>query len=205
MKSPSKQYDALLAHVEHFITLTTEEKKFFCSLFMPKRVRKRQYVLQEGEKAVYENFVTRGCLRAYYIDENGEERIVQFALEGWWIGDMASFTGGSPALLTIDALEDSDLLQIDKQSMELLYERVPKFERFFRLLLQNAFIAFQNRLLSHLTRSAEERYLELNSRYPGFAQRIPLRHIASYLGVTPEFLSRMRKRLAKRKTITNNE
>lgn len=199
MKTSLTQYDTILAHVARYITLTTEEKKFFCSLLTFKQVRRRQYVLQPGEIARHDFFVTKGCLRAYYNDESGAERIVQFALEGWWIGDMASFISSSPTLLTIDALEDSELFLIDKPGWDLLFERVPKFERFFRLLLQNAFIAFQRRILSHLAGSAEERYAELIRRYPGFVQRIPQRYIASYLGVTPEFLSRMRKNKGKKK------
>ena len=199
MKTSRVQYDIILAHVARFVSLTADEKKFFCSLLTLKKVRKRQFVLQAGDVAQYDFFVTKGCLRAYYIDESGAERIVQFALEGWWIGDMASFTGGTPALFTIDALEDSEIFLIDRRGWDLLFERIPKFERFFRLLLQNAFVAFQRRILSHLAGSAEERYTELIRRYPGFAKRIPLRHIASYLGVTPEFLSRMRKKMLAKK------
>jgi len=199
MKSLAPKYDVILANIARHISLTAEEKKFFCSLLKFKKVRKRQYVLQAGDIARYENFVSKGLLRAYYIDEKGAERIVQFALEGWWIGDMASFNNDTPAVLTIDALEDSEIFQIEKQDFDLLLKRVPKFERFFRILLQNAFVAFQGRILCHLMGGAEERYLQLFARYPDFEKRIPLRHIASYLGVTPEFLSRLRKKLAKRK------
>lgn len=198
-KTSSTPYDIILSNVAKHITLTAEEKKYFCSLLQPKKFRKRQYLLQSGDVSHRENFVTAGLLRAYYIDDEGNERIVQFALEGWWIGDMASFSTGLPAKLTIDAMEDSDVLQLEKNDFELLLERVPKFERFFRILLTNAFIAHQHRVLSHLTSTAEDRYAELRTKYPGFEQRIPLRHIASYLGVTPEFLSRMRKQISKKK------
>jgi len=199
MKSRPTPYDTILANAARIITLNAEEKKFFCSLLRVKQIRKRQYVLQAGDVSRFETFVNKGCLRAYYIDDDGNERIAQFALEGWWIGDMASFTRGLPAKLTIDAMEDSEIIQIEKADFEMLLERIPKFERYFRLLLTNAFIAHQHRILSYLSSTAEERYAELLTKYPGFEQHIPLRHIASYLGVTPEFLSRMRKRLTKKK------
>ena len=199
MKAPKSLYNLILANVAKHIALTAEEKKFFCSLLRVKKLRKRQYLLQAGDVSRFEQFVTKGCLRAYYADEQGHERIVQFALEGWWIGDMASFFSGEPATLTIEAMEDSELFQIDRNDFELLLEKIPKFERFFRILLSNAHIAHQRRVLSHLTGGAQERYLDLRTKYPSFEQRIPLRHIASYLGVTPEFLSRMRKQLAKKK------
>ncbi len=196
---PTQQhFERILANVAKYISLTASEKKYFCSLLTLKRLRKRQYVLQAGEISRSDSFVTKGCLRAYYIDDDGNERIVQFALEGWWIGDMASMATGQPAKLTIDAMEDSEVLQIEKKNFDLLVEKIPKFERFFRLLLTNAFIAHQHRILSHLSGGAEERYLELRTKYPNFEKRIPLRHIASYLGVTPEFLSRMRNHISKR-------
>jgi len=199
MKSQTTQYNTILANVTRHITLSTEERKYFCTLLRVKKIRKRQYALQAGDVSHFETFVNNGCLRAYYIDDDGNERIVQFALEGWWIGDMASFSTGLPAKLTIDAMEDSEILQIEKTDFELLLKHIPKFERFFRILLTNAFSAHQHRILSYLSSTAEERYVELRTKYPGFEQRIPLRHIASYLGVTPEFLSRMRKRLTKKK------
>lgn len=201
MRTKSTPYDSILRNVSLHITLTAEEQKYFCSLLRAKKLRKRQYLLQAGDVSRFEQFINRGLLRAYYLDEQGHERIVQFALEGWWIGDMASFFSGLPATLTIEAMEDSELFQIDRNDFDSLLATVPKFERFFRILLTNAYIAHQRRVLSHLTGSAEDRYRELQTKYPAFEQRIPLRHIASYLGVTPEFLSRMRKRLAKKNRI----
>ncbi|MCK9408633.1 MAG: Crp/Fnr family transcriptional regulator [Bacteriovoracaceae bacterium] len=199
MKTNSESFHSILNNVAKHITLTAAEKKFFCSLLRVKKLRKRQYLLQAGDVSRFEQFINTGALRAYYLDEKGHERIVQFGLEGWWIGDMASFFSGLPATLTIEAMEESELFQIERNDFDVLLDKVPKFERFFRILLSNAHIAHQRRLVSHLTGSAQERYLELLAKYPAFEQRIPLRHIASYLGVTPEFLSRMRKRLTKKK------
>src|SRR3989304_4568791 len=138
MNGDLSPYKNVLATVARHITLTKTEAEFFCSLLKTKKLRKRQYLLQEGDISRHETFVDKGCLRTYYIDNNGIEHIIQFALEGWWTSDLVSFYTGKPARLTIDALEDSDLLQIDKPGLDLLYERVPKFERFFRIQFLDA-------------------------------------------------------------------
>lgn len=192
-------YKNILANVARHVTLTESEKELFCSLLRPKKLRKRQYLLQEGDVSRYETFVDKGLLRTYYLDDNGIEHIIQFSMENWWTNDLVSFNTGKPSKLSIDALEDSELFQLDKPGMELLFERVPKFEKFYRLQFQNALIAISNRLISHLAESAEERYLELVGHCNGMDDRIPLKYIASYLGVTPEFLSRLRRKLAKKK------
>jgi CRP-like cAMP-binding protein len=139
--------------------------------------------------------VVSGCLRSYYTDEHGKEHILQFAPEDWWTGDMQSLLKNTPALLSVDALEDTVVLLIDKPSQDQLFERVPKFERFFRILIQNAFMAQQRRTLSNLSKTAEERYAEFRRLYPSLDGRVPQKHIASYLGMTPEFLSTVRKRV----------
>ena len=131
----------------------------------------------------------------YFIDGNGFEHNVQFAIEDWWIGDMASFLAKKPASLYIEALEDSNVLQLDNPAMEELYIKIPKLERFFRILLQYAFMAFEQRIISVISRTAEERYLEFINKYPQLEQRLPQIHIASYLGITPEFLSKIRKKI----------
>jgi CRP-like cAMP-binding protein len=159
-------YDSILKNISRFIDLTAAEKDYFTSLLKSKKLRKKQYLLQEGEVSRYEYFVNKGCLRAYTIDEKGQEHIVQFAIEDWWIGDMYSFLTQTPARLTIDALEDSELLYLDKNSQEELYDKVPKFERFFRLLVQNAFIAGQRRILESMSITADERYCSFIQSYP---------------------------------------
>jgi CRP-like cAMP-binding protein len=189
-------YQRILDNVGRFITLTEEEKNYFVSILHIKKLRKRQYLLQEGDICRYQFFVDKGCLRTYNIDNKGIEHVVQFAVEDWWTGDMYSFIKECPARYNIDALEDSEIIYFDKPSQERLFEKVPKFERFFRILLQNAFISLQERITSGLTQTAEERYTDFVNKYPVFEQRIPQHQVASYLGITPESLSRIRKKLA---------
>jgi CRP-like cAMP-binding protein len=192
-------YDRILKNISRFIDLTASEKDYFTSLLKLKKLRKKQYLLQEAEVSRYEYFVNKGCLRAYTIDEKGQEHIVQFAIEDWWIGDMYSFLTQTPARLTIDALEDSELLYLDKNSQEELYIKVPKFERFFRLLVQNAFIAGQRRISESMSNTADERYCNFIQNYPLMEKRLPLKQIASFLGITPESLSRIRSQYIKKK------
>lgn len=185
----------IIQNLSKHIELTDEEKEIFCSSLKIKKVKRHQFLGEAGEISRFQNFVTKGCLRSYYIDENGFEHNVQFAIEDWWIGDMASFLTKKPASLYIEALEDSEVLQIDSSTMEELYIKIPKLERFFRILLQNAFIAFEQRIISVISKTAEERYLEFSNKYPQVEQRLPQIHIASYLGITPEFLSKIKKKI----------
>ena len=192
-------YDLILKNISRFITLTPEEEQYFTSLLKVKKLKKKQYLLQEGEINRYDYFVNKGCLRTYTIDEKGLEHIVQFSIEDWWTGDMYSFLTQTPGKYNIVAIEDSDLFCIDSEALELLYTKVPKFERFFRHLLQNAFVALQERILSGMSESAEERYLNFRKKYSEMDKRIPQNQIASFLGITPESLSRIRKQLMVKK------
>lgn len=188
--------DLILSNVARHIQLEDHEKDFFLSVLTHKKLRRRQYLLQEGDICRHENFVVKGCLRAYYIDEDGHEHILMFAVEDWWVGDLKSFNEEAPATLNIDALEESEVLRIDKQSMEILYQKVPKFERYFRIMLQNSIITSQNRVLQNIYMTAEERYLAFIQKYPRLESRLPQNQIASFLGITPEFLSKIRKKIA---------
>ncbi len=188
-------YDLILENIARHVTLNGNEIDFFRSMLQPRKLRKRQYLLQAGDVARYENFVTKGLLRSYTVDKTGQEHIAMFATEGWWISDLYSFLSGTPATQNIDALEDSDVLSIEKPDLERLYIEVPKFERLMRVLLQNAFVANQQRVLASISQTAEERYLAFTKKYPSLGQRIPLVQIASYLGITPETVSRIRRRM----------
>jgi len=195
-------YELILKNISRFITLTPEEEQYFTSLLKIKRLKKKQYLLQEGDIARHEYFVNKGCLRTYTIDEKGLEHVIQFAIEDWWIGDMYSFLTQTPAKYTIDALEDSELFSLEKNALEELYVKVPKFEKFFRHLLQNAFISLQERIIANLSQQADERYCTFIDKYSTMEKRLPLKQIASYLGITPESLSRIRSQYNKQQKKT---
>lgn len=188
-------FDEIRKNISRHIQLSEEEFAYFCSLLKQKRLRKKQFILEEGNVCTHECFVNSGCLRMYKLNEKGQEHIMQFAMADWWIGDQFSFLTGEPSDYFIDALEDSEVLLIEKTKLELLYTEVPKFERFFRIAFQNSYVALQRRILSGLSQTAEEKYLDFIRRYPALEQKLPQYQVASYLGITPESLSRIRKQL----------
>jgi len=192
-------YELLYKKITETISITDEEFDYCKTLFLPKKLRKRQYLLQDGDVNKYTAFVSNGLLRSYTVDEKGNEHILQFAFEGWWMGDLYSFLTDEPSSFNIEALEACELLLITKPSWELLLNRIPAFERYFRILIQNNLIATQKRLMGNLSKSAEEKYVNLLNNFPGCLQRVPQHMIASYLGITPETLSRIRGQMAARK------
>lgn len=189
-------FDLLRSQILKRISLTDGEFERVQTFFIPKKIRKGQFLLRAGEVSKYLAFVEKGCLRQYSIDSKGEEHVVQFAVEDWWISDMYSSLTGTPATYNIDALEDSEVLLLDTALQEKLCTEIPPFERFFRLLLQSNFVAKERRIEAALSLTAEEQYLSLLEMYPKLFQRIPQNQIASYLGITPQSLSRIRKTLA---------
>jgi CRP-like cAMP-binding protein len=191
-------YELLLSSVAKHITLTEEETAYFISILKHRKIRKRHFLLQAGDLNPYENFVIKGCLRAYTVDPHGEEHIVMFGPEGWWISDLFSFLTNTPATQNIDALEDSEVFSIERSDLERLYEKVPKFNKFFLKLLQNAFVAHQRRILASISQTAEEQYMDFVKKYPSIEQRVPQHQIASYLGLSPETISRIRRNQAQR-------
>jgi CRP-like cAMP-binding protein len=192
-------FEILQEHISKKIQLTDEEFELLKTFFIPKKLRKKQYLLQEGDVAKYTAFVEKGILRSYSVDEKGNEHIVEFAFEGWWIGDGYSFLTGEPSKNNIDALEDCELLLLTREAEERMLEKIPKLERFFRLLMQNHMIAIQRRLASSLSQSAEKKYIQLVEGCPTIPQRVPQHMLASYLGITPETLSRIRKNISVKK------
>jgi CRP-like cAMP-binding protein len=200
-------YDRIRANINRRITLTDAEFDHFTTFLQPKTYKKKTFLLQAGAVARYLAFINEGCVRTYSVDKTGEEHVLQFSLEDWWVSDSYSSLTQKPSSLFIEALEDTDTYLIDNQQFERLYAEIPKFERFFRILSQNRFIALQDRINCDLTASAEERYLDLLTRYPTLPQRVPQQYIASYLGIQPPSLSRIRKHLAEknRKKIIGND
>ena len=189
-------FDLLRAHIEKRIHLRDEEFSRCTQFFIPRKVKKRQFLLQEGDICRHIAFVNSGCLRAYTVDHKGEEHIIQFAIEDWWISDLNSYLTGSPATYNIDALQDSEVLLLEKSARDKLLEAVPSIERFFRLLQEANYIATHRRINNSLSASAEERYLQFIKTYPALVEQVPQGHIASYLGITPQSLSRIRKELS---------
>ena len=162
------------------------------SFFTAKKFRRHQYILQNGNVSRWETYVVSGLTRTYEVDDKGQEHVLQFGPEDWWVGDLFSFLTDTPTRFNVDCLEDTLVLQISKADLDLLYHRVPAIERYFRIIVQNAYIASVNRIASTLQKTAQERYQEFITRYPQVEQRVPNHQIASYLGITPQSLSRIR-------------
>jgi CRP-like cAMP-binding protein len=192
-------FEVLFENICKKIPLNSQEQELLKTFFIPKKLRKKQYLLQEGDVSKYLAFVEKGILRSYTVDEKGSEHIVEFAFEGWWIGDQFSYLSGKPSTYNIDALEDCELLLLTKQAEDEMMEKIPKFERFFRILLQANLIHLQRRLMGSLSKSAEERYFDLIESCPTIPQRVPQHMMASFLGITPETLSRIRKNVANKR------
>ena len=169
--------------------------EFFISLLKSKSLKSGEFLIREGDICKYESFVTQGCLKSYYEDDEGIEHILDFLIEEWWADDLYSFFTQTPSKSTIKAIEDTDLFQISKNDLDTLYDRVPKFERFFRLLFQNAYIAQRDQINQMLSVPAEERYIQFLKRKPYALKRFPQKDIASYLGVTPQFFSILKKKV----------
>jgi CRP-like cAMP-binding protein len=191
-------YDRIHANISRRITLTEAEFTHFTRFLHHKTYKKKEFMLKAGEISRHLAFINEGCFRTYSLDKTGEEHILQFSLEDWWVGDAYSALTQKPSIYYIEALEDSDVYFIDYQHIEQMYAEIPKFERFFRILAQNRFIALEERINGELSASAEERYLDLLTRYPTLPQRVPQQYIASFLGIQPPSLSRIRKQLAEK-------
>lgn len=191
-------FEKLIACIREKVELTEKDIDILQHFFIPKKVRKRQYILNAGDVCQYITFVEKGMLRSFTVDAEGSEHVVQFAIEGWWVSDVGSFVSGKEALYNIEALEDCELLHLSKSGMDELLEQLPIMERFFRLLMQRNIVALQRRVVAYMSLSAEEKYLRLMEVAPDIMQRASQQHIASYLSITPETLSRVRKKVSER-------
>jgi CRP-like cAMP-binding protein len=189
--------EPLFSYFKLLIPLTKEEKELVTQKFRPRLYRKKQYVLQEGDVCMQMNFVVRGCLRMYKIDDTGSTHILQFAAENNWITDLGSFYSEKPSELTIDALEDTMVLRIGHDDLLDLYTQAAKFHRIFRVLIENSYISLQKRMLLTISSTAEDRYQYFMDTYPHLVNRLSQIQIASFLGITAEFLSRLRNKRTK--------
>lgn len=187
----------LIDYFNNFLPLEEGEKSVVEEIFKERKIKRRQFILQEGDICKHNTFVVEGCFKMYMVDPNGKEHNLQFAIENWWIGDIGSFHSGEPSRLYVEAIENSTILQITKEDQWKLFVDYPKFNRIFRVLAENAIVSLQNRILQNIGSTAEERYLEFSKKHPQLINRISNVQIASYLGITPEFLSTIRKNISK--------
>jgi len=190
-------YNQIDQYVGRCISLDENELADFHSILHHKKVKKKTFLLQKGEICDFEAYIIKGCIKVYYLDDDGNEVILLFAIEDWWVSDIASFTDRKPSNLFIETLEDCELLVVRYEDKEILYQKVPKLERMFRLMIQRHLAVVQKRLLRTVTYSAMDKLNEFLKRYPTLPNRVPQHYIASYLGITPEFLSKLRKRQMK--------
>ena len=183
----------LSANLERHVNLKDEEFRIFSNAMRLRKLKNKEFLIKSGEIARSTYFVNKGLLRLYQIQEDGTEKTALFAKEEWWVSDLYSFYSQKPAIHFLQALENSEILELSKSKLEELFFQIPKLERFFRILQQNAFISQNERVMDMLTKSANERYLTFIKKYPKAELRISQKHIASYLGISPEFLSKMKK------------
>ncbi len=183
----------ILQNVKKRIQLTAKEEELFTQKLSKRILKKKEMFHREGEISNAVAFVNKGCLRSYFTDQNGFEHVLSFAIEDWWISDIYSATYRQPGRLNIEALEQTEIILLSNQDRELLFEQVPKFERFFRILMEKSMINMQQRLLENVSLPAYDRFVLFVERYPNLLGRVPQIHLAAYLGITPEFLSKIKK------------
>ncbi len=188
----------ILENINKYITLSTEEEQLFLSKTEIRHYKTKTIILNAGEICKHSYFVNSGLLRSFTINDNIVEHILSFACEGWWIGDMYSLISQKPGTLFIEVLEDAEVVLLSKENQEQLYHEIPKLERFFRILTENSLVANPERLMDNLSLSAEERFDKFCKKYPTLIQKVSQKQIASYIGVTPEFLSKMKARMLKK-------
>jgi CRP-like cAMP-binding protein len=187
-------HSCILRNVAKHISLDEREKNLFTSFLTHQKVKKKELILNEGDVCNSISYIHKGAFRAFYRDKESRESDVMFGIDDWWITDMYSFATGKPAMLHIEAVEDSEIFGLKKEKLDQLFDDVPKFEKLFRIIMQNSYIREQLRTVQNLSMTARERYDNFMKKYPEHAQRIPQKYIASYLGMTPEFLSSIRKK-----------
>lgn len=191
-----KSTQALIDHFQLYLPLKDEEKELIASRASHRKIKRRQMILQEGFVCKHYSFVVEGCFRMYGLDEKGTEHNIRFAAENDWIADIGSFHSGKPSGFFIEAIEAAEIIQIEQQDLYFLYINIPKLDRIFKVIIENKYVELQDRVLQTISSTAQQRYLHFLEQYPNLANRLPNTQIASYLGITPEFLSKIRKDLS---------
>lgn len=187
--------ESLKKHIREYIDISDEKLEKYCNTFQYRKLKKKEFLLKEGNICEFEGFVVSGCFKIFHTDRNAGEQIVYFCIENWWISDIDSFINKIPSKLNIQALEDSEILLIAREDKEKIYDEMPEIERLMRVKFQLWIIALQRRLIDNLSKLSEERYTEFLKDYPQIAHRLNNIQIAAYLGVTPEFISRIRRKI----------
>lgn len=188
----------IIQNISKIISLTPEEETLFLSKIETKYFKAKTILLSSGEICKEGYFVNSGLLRSFNINDNIVEHVLSFACEGWWIGDMYSLLSQKRGNLFIEVLEDSEVEVLSKENQEQLYLEIPKLKRFFRILIENSLIANQERLMDNLSLTAEERFEKFCKKYPTILQKVPQKQIASFIGVTPEFFSKMKSKMLRK-------
>lgn len=187
--------ELILSNICKYISLNDEEKEHILHLLKEEHLTKNKFILRQGELCNYINFVNTGLLRAYYLNPEGKDSTVMFAVPDWWITDMHCFLNGLPAMVNIQVVEAGSILKLSRENLDKLYDDIPKFNKFFRILMQNAYCREQLRIIQNLSLPAKERYDRFIKNYPQIANKVTLKQTASYLGITPEFLSSIRGKM----------
>ena len=185
----------LLDYIKKYIDLTSEEEILLLSKINIRTYLKNQYIVQQGDVCKSVNFIISGCTKTFYMDTEGQEHIVMFSIEDWWTSDLGSFITQNPADFNVQCIENTQLIQFSYDNLEELYIEIPKFERLFRKIIERAFVASQKRIVRNFSLDAKERYKIFKTTYPRIDQRVPQYMIASYLGITKEFLSKIKSQL----------
>ena len=196
MSEPSVSYPLLLQNIRRKVDISPEEFQRFVAHFRPRRVKRKEHLLMEGDIAREQYFINSGCMILYSVDESGERHVIQLGFEEYWMGDLYSFFGNEPTTFHVQALEDSEVLCLHQRDFDRALRETPIIERFFRLLIQNAYVNTLRRINRSQADPAEKRYLALLDKHPDIQQRVAQHIIASYLGIKPQSLSRIRRKLA---------
>jgi CRP-like cAMP-binding protein len=191
--------DLLKQNINKYVSLSEKEIEEFCNLFQLNKITKKHFLLREGEICKFEGFVVKGLFRVYHIDKKGVEHVLYFAIENWWITDIDSFTNEKPSQLFIEALEDSEVLLISKKDKEFAYTNLPEIEKLFRVMTQKTHVALQRRMIDNLSKTADQRYFDFITKYPQLQQRLSNLQIAAYLGISHEFLSKIRSKISSKR------
>ncbi|WP_282142744.1 Crp/Fnr family transcriptional regulator [Cellulophaga baltica] len=186
--------DLLKQNITKNVQLNDSDLETFSNAFYPKTIAKKKFLLKQGEICNFEGFVTKGCFRVFTLDSQGKEHVLYFAIKDWWITDIDSFTNQNKSILSIQAIEDSEALLITHENKEQLYQQIPSIEKLFRIMTQKTLVSLQRRMISNLSQTADDRYLNFITKYPQIAQKLTNLQLASYLGISHEFLSKIRSK-----------